>query len=198
MSEIDWSALQQEAKTASVIPAGDYPAIIISAEAKTSSTGKPMVSYKARVTEGPQANKPIWSQFVVSPESAMALRMYFLQMAAFGLDGDFFAQNPRMEDVARNLVNRAAVFKLSIRQWQGADRNQVDGVSPLPAGAPLPPGVVTGPGTVGAAGPTSMVPMNAQTPTSTPPVPTAGPPIPTTPSAPTPTGATAPPPAQPF
>jgi hypothetical protein len=185
VSEIDWSALQQEAKTAGVIPAGDYPAVIISAEAKTSSTGKPMVSFKARVTDGPQVNKPIWSQFVVSPESAMALRMYFLQMAAFGLDSEFFAQNPTMADVARNLVNRAAIFKLSIRQWQGADRNQVDGVSAIPAGAPLPPGVATGPGTVSAGGPTSMAPMNALTPAG-PPVPTATTPTttPTTPAAP--------------
>jgi hypothetical protein len=129
----------------------------------------------------------------------MALRMYFLQMAAFGLDSAFFAQNPTMADVARNLVNRVATFKLSIRQWQGADRNQVDGVSAIPAGAPLPPGVVTGPGTVGAGGPTSMAPMNASTPTN------GG--VPTTPTTPTatkvppvPTASTpaAPPPAQPF
>lgn len=201
--ELDWSALQKEASTAGVIPAGEYNCAIISAEATTSSTGKPMIKFKARVLDGPQKDKPVWSQFTISPESAMALRMYFMQMAAFGLDSEYFGKQPSIADVARNLVNRAAVFTLSIRQWQGADRNQVDGVKALSGGAPVPPGVVTGPATVQ----TTMgnTPVSTSTPMSAafasnvtgPPIPTASA-SPAAPTTPTPSTSTPPPPAQPF
>jgi hypothetical protein len=152
MSEIDWATLQKEANSAGLLPDGDYSVICIEASATTSSTGKPMIKTKFRVTDGPQKDKPIWSQFVVSPESAMALRIYFQHMAAFGLDSSFFASNPTMEDVARNLVNRGALMTLGTRPWQGQDRNDVKGLKPLPSGAPLAPGVVTGPPTFSSPG----------------------------------------------
>jgi hypothetical protein len=194
--ELDWSALQQEAKTAGVIPAGEYNAIVTEASATQSSTGKPMIKIKARVMDGPQQNKPIWSQFTISPESPMALRMYFMQMGAFGLDSEYFGLQPSLADVASNLVNRAAVVTLSVRQWNGADRNQLDGVKPLPAGLPVPPGVVTGRPTVNAQ--VGATPMNAATPT-TPTAPTSSAPAPTTPVVPsTPTSGASAPPAQPF
>jgi hypothetical protein len=160
------------------MPDGDYNAIVVESSATTSSTGKPMIKVKFRVMDGPHKDKPIWSQFVISPESPIALRIFFQHMAAFGLDANFFAQQPPMDSVARNLLNRGVVLTLDSREWGGALRNNVKGISPLSAGGPIAPGVVTGPPIVGVS-PMSL-PGSTPSPTSTPTVPTT----PTTPTAP--------------
>ena len=185
--ELDWNALQKEASTAGLLPDGQYAVVISDCTATKSANGKPMLKTKLRVTEGPQKDKPIWTQFTVSAESAMALRMFFLQMAAFGLDHNYFASNPDMDSVARALINRPAIVTLGHRTWQGQDRNQVENISPPLAGGPVAPGVVVG---------SPVASPVAATPVGGPPVPTATPAVP--PSQPMPEPApTTPPPAPP-
>ena len=186
MTEIDWSSLQKEAATAGVLPDGPYNVIVTEANAVTSSTGKPMIKVKMRVTDGPHKDKPVYGQFVISAESPIALRIFFQQMAAFGLDANFFAGNPGMEIVAKNLTNRGVTVELGHREWNGSDRNEIKNISPLQAGGPITPGVVTGPPSA-----------SPQTP--------SGPPAPVAPSA-TPAAASSapagdgatPPPPKPF
>jgi hypothetical protein len=161
MSEIDWSALQAEAKTAGLVPDGEYNVIVTEALATKSSNGKPMIKAKLRITDGPHAKKPLYTNFTISPESAMALRMYFLQMAAFGLDSQFFGQNPSLEAVASNLMNRSVTVTVTTTVYQGQDRNQVNGVKPLQGSSPMAPGVVTGPPSVGSTGATPTAPPTA-------------------------------------
>jgi hypothetical protein len=182
VTEIDWSSLQKEAASAGVLPVGSYNVVVTESSATVASTGKPMIKVKLRVTEGPHKDKPIWNQFVISAESPIALRIFFQHMAAFGLNTDFFAANPSTESVASNLLNRAATVELGIRQWQGADRNEVKSVNPLTAGGPLAPGVVTGPPVPAAQSgspssvPTSPVASPANPPAATP----TAPPVPPT------------------
>lgn len=164
MTEIDWSALQKEASTAGVLPAASYNLIVVDATATQASTGKPMIKVKFRVMDGPHKDKPVWNQFTLSAENAIALRIFFQHMAAFGLDANFFASNPSMDTVAKNLINRAVTAELGVRQWQGADRNEVKTVSALAAGGPLPPGVVTGPPVASSAAPSPVAPAAASTP----------------------------------
>lgn len=186
MTELDWGALQKEAASAGVLPEGEYSIIVTEATAVTSANGKPMIKTKFRVTDGPHKNKPIWNQFVISAESAIALRIFFNHMAAFGLDTAFFAGGPSMDAVAKNLLNRGATVKLGVRQWQGSDRNEVNGVSPLQTGGPIPPGMVTGAPSAGPS-PTSSTslmttpsPVAAATPTTPAAPPPTTPPVPPT------------------
>ena len=192
MTELDWGALQKEAATAGILPDGEYPAIVTSSQATNSSTGKPMIKVKFRITDGPHKDKPIWTQFVISAESAVALRIFFQHMAAMGLDTGFFAQNPGIDVVAKNLENRGCILKLGSREWQGVDRNEVKGISPLATGGPLPPGLVVGAPVVGPSPMTPPAPTTAPVP-ATPPVPTT-PVVGTTPQV----GTTSAPPASPF
>lgn len=187
--ELDWSALAKEAATAGVLPAGDYNVIVATAEATQSSNGKPMIKTKLRVADGPHKDKPVWNQFVVSAENAIALRIFFQHMAALGLDSSFFAKNPSMDVVAQNLVNRACVVELGVRTWQGADRNEVKAVKPPQAGGPMAPGVVTGPPTIGPSAAVGAAPTPVATPAAVP-----------TPATPNPTaaGPSVPPPPQAF
>lgn len=180
MSELDWSALQREAATAGVVPDGDYSTICVQASAVQSSNGKPMLKTKWRITEGPHKDKPVWTQFVISAENAVALRIFFQHMTALGLTQDYFATNPAMADVAKALENRVCVMTIGTRTWQGSDRNEVNSVRPVDPSTPLPPGAVTGAPVNGLSG------MNSPSPLTTPVATT-----PATPASPVPTDAPA-------
>lgn len=172
MTELDWNALQKEAASAGLLPDGAYNAVVVEATAVTSSTGKPMIKTKLRVVDGPQKDKPIWTQFVISPESPVALRIFFQHMAAMGLTSDFFATQPSTDAVAKALLNRQAVLELGKRTWQGQDRNEVKSISASPTGGPVAPGVVTGPPVAAPSTPSPVAPA-ATTPATggAPPVP---------------------------
>lgn len=179
MSEIDWSALQQEAKAGNAIPDGtEVDAMITESTATQSSNGKPMIKVKWRVINGPYEKRGISTNFTISAESSVALRIYFDQMERLGLGTDFFAGSPKLADVAAALLNRGAHLVLGVRQWQGADINEVKSIQPLVLTGPPPPGLVVGPARYGATSTSMPSPMST-------PVSPSGPPIPTTPSAPT-------------
>lgn len=165
MTVIDWNALMRESAAAvAVVPDGDYDMSIIKAEHVTSSTGKPMYKVSLRVDSGPHQGRTLINNFVVSPDSPNALRMFFKQMAAFGLDSTFFAQNPAPDIVAQSLVNRRARVTIGHKTWNNELRNEINGVNPIPAGAggavpvtlaAAPLGVQVPGGIVGAATPMS-------------------------------------------
>lgn len=196
--DLDWASLQQEAAKGGLLPDGDdYHLVVVDAVATKASTGKPMIKTKFRVLDGPYEGRPAWAQFTLSTENAIALRIFFQHMAAFGLDSSFFGQLPGGEEglrvIADNMRNRGITAKIGTRPYQGADRNDITPMGPLPAGLPVPPGVVTGP--------PSVSPLGG-TPQAGPPTP-GQPPVPTAPSAPSapPVPAThpaTPPPSQPF
>lgn len=183
MSTIDWNALKKTADDATKpAPPDDYTCEITKCEATSAaSSGNPMLKATMKIVDGPYAGKTVFNNFNLTLDHAFAMSIFFRHMAAFGLTDEFFAQGPEMDQVAAALVGRRARVTLSIRQWQGQDRNQVDNVQPIPG--------------VPAGGPGSSVPVIAtgpsgMTPTTPGPVPAspaspATPVVPTTPTAPT-------------
>lgn len=163
MATFDFNTLMATAKSASfeALPAGDYDAECISADAVTSSTGKPMIKCKFEVLTGPHAKRKFFNQFVVSTESEVALAMFFRHMKAFGLDESFFAAVGQggLAPVATSLLGRRAKFTLGIRKWQDEDRNEVKAVKPLAGGIAAAPGGLPGAGAPGLPGlPSSAAP----------------------------------------
>jgi hypothetical protein len=133
MSDFSFSTLQKVAKDAgfTVIADGEYEVKIIKSEAKDTSTGKKMIKVLFKVIAGPLAgNGTVWNQFVISPESPNALFFFFKHMKALGLDDDYFAGNPKPEQVAKDLLNRRCKIKVGTRQWNGNDQNDVQAVFP--------------------------------------------------------------------
>lgn len=175
MTEIDWAALQKEAKNASLIPDGEYQAVCVESTATKSSNGKPMLKIKCQITEGPQAPKKVTSQLTVSAESAIALRIFFTQLEAFGVTADFFSANPQLEAVAAAMVNRPITIDVETRAWQGVDRNGLKGIRPPRAGAPTAPGVAVGPPVPVSPGAAPVIPAAAP---PVPPTPASAPPVP--------------------
>jgi Protein of unknown function (DUF669) len=128
MTSINWNDLRKSADDAgfSVLAAGEYDAMVESAEAKKSSSGKDMISCRFAVESGPHAGRKVFNQFVISPENANALGFFFRHMAALGLTSDYFEKSPSLETVATDLEGRRCRVTVSIREWNGQERNQVD------------------------------------------------------------------------
>jgi hypothetical protein len=140
------------------LPAGQYDVVVDTAVSKPTSTGKDSISVSYKVTTGPYAGRNCFTQFVLSPDKPTALSFFFRHMAAMSLGENYFQSNPPLERVAADLIGRQCRVTLSVRQFQGQDRNQVDQVlppvgnaqapvtSPAPSTSPAPQ--VTGSGAV--------------------------------------------------
>lgn len=143
---VDFGKLLQEAKAGAAWPEGDYDFEIIESEAVISGNGSPMVRCKIRCLAGTYANKTMTNNFVLTIDNPIALKMFFRQMKALGLDENFFLQigHGDLRPVARALLNRRATFTLAHREWpagSGELSNNVVNVKPLGAGslAGMPP-----------------------------------------------------------
>lgn len=159
----------------SVLPAGTYDVVVDTASSKKTSSDKDSIALQFKVENGPNAGQNAFTQMVISPENANALAFWFRHMAAMGLTENYFQSNPALERVAADLIGRRCRIKVSIRQWQEQDRNQVDSILP-PIGNAQAPAM---PGT----SPAPPVPSSAVPGPPVPHVPT--PPAPVVPSAPT-------------
>jgi len=135
-------------KDAMTLVTGTFDGIVSETTLTESSNGKPMIKVKLQVEGGKHHGKTFFTQFVVSVDSPTALRMFFVNMKAFGLDQQYFEQNPPLEQVAAAIQGKRCRFTVGIREWQGVDRENVEKVeAPLPGMAGLPvPGAVGGPG----------------------------------------------------
>jgi len=142
MASFSWGDLQQAADDAGfgVIPAGEYEAVVKTAEHKKTGTGKDKIAVRFSVTSGPSEGKSVFNDFVISPDNGTALGFFFRHMKALGLGPDYFATNPDLGKVAGDLVGRNCVVVVGIRQWNEEDRNEIKGIKPSGAVAPAMPG----------------------------------------------------------
>lgn len=149
MATSSWSDLLDNAEGGPTpVPAGKYEVIIDRATAKKTTKQKSMFSVMFKVRGGPHDGHPIWSNMTVSPESPVALGIFFRQMDTLGLTAEYFAQNPTDEQVAAALVGRCANITVELGDWNNTPKNEVKGISrsagaaataiPAPAPAPIP------------------------------------------------------------
>lgn len=125
----EWLKVSDEAGF-SAIPAGEYDLYVDSATPKQSSSGKEMLSLKFRVEAGPHEGASVFTNMVVSPESPAALSFLIRKLAAMGLDREYLSKNPSMEQIAGDLEHRRCTAKVSVREFNGADRNDVETLKP--------------------------------------------------------------------
>lgn len=132
MTTVPW---QQYIDTAGAgfesLPKGKYEAQVSACEAVKTSNGKDMLKCTFTVTQGPAANRKLWTNFVISPESSGAMAYFFKHMQALGLTREYFAQGPTMEQVAQALLGRTAVLDVDIqKEGQYKGNNEVNDVLP--------------------------------------------------------------------
>jgi len=152
---MNWNDLLQQASdggTYEALPDGQYHVKVTSAEAKNSTTGKPMIVTKFQVLAGPFAGRLVWNNFVITQDNPNALSWFFKNMGVMGLDHNFFAMNPSLEATAAALIDKQCMVTLTQKTWNNEVRNEVKSiasavgnamhtaapVAPAPAAAPAP------------------------------------------------------------
>ena len=155
MTSINFSELYNDATT---LVTGTFDGIVTEATATQSSNGKDMIKAKLQIEGGKHHGRVYWRNVVVSPESSGAMRMFFVTMAAFGLEGDYFAANPTMDQIARDITGKRCKFTVDKREFQGVDREDVTKVEKPSAGmAGLPSPVAGGPSMSGMPSPSAGI-----------------------------------------
>lgn len=208
---INWGELMENSGGAfEPLPKGSYDVIVHSAEDTKSSTDKTMFKVVFKVEGGPHNGRNIYHNIVLTVDNPMALRMFFLNMKAFGLEKEFFAQNPLPSQVAAAMIGQRCIVNVDHRVYQGQTRENVKSLAPrqgIMGGVGTAPNIGVGPSIVPGVSPTSSVGASPLTPQMTPsaapvvsqPAPTPTPSIVPTPM-PTPQESTIPipPPANPV
>lgn len=138
MGSTNWKQMRKEA-TATL--EGDFTVVITETSVKKTGTGKDKISCKMKVESGPFAGRVVFNDFIVSPESPNAMRMFFQHLAVLGLDDDFFDTLPDDVDnlpiIANALKNRRGVVTMGTEKYQGQDRERVKGWKPAEGGSGL-------------------------------------------------------------
>jgi hypothetical protein len=189
---INWGALMEGVKDAlQPVPKGPYDVVVAKCEAKTSSTNKSMWAMQLKIIGGPHDGRIIFNNLTLTTDNPQALRMFFMNMSALGLEQSFFASNPTPSQIANALVGRNARVEIDHRQFQGQMRENVKRL--MPPGGVFPAGAVPsgGPGVPGV----PQMPTPASSPSVPSPPPVAAPSIPAPQPQPAPTESTVPIPA---
>lgn len=136
MGSLNFKELLGNAETQKVIPANDYDAVVDRVDVRESGKGKTMFAVMFKVEGGPNNGAPVWTNLTISPESPVALGIFFRQMAALGLDADYFAADPLPTKVAEDLKGALAKIKVEVGEWQGAPKNEVKSIRARAGAAP--------------------------------------------------------------
>lgn len=135
MADLDFGKTRQDVMT---VLEGDFVVRVIEATATKNSKGNPMIKAKLAIQAGPYTGRVIVNNFSITPDSVPAMQMFFSQMNILGLDGAYFDKLPNgdtgVNKIAVDLVGRVVQVKLGKREWQGVDRENVEGFSPAPTG----------------------------------------------------------------
>jgi hypothetical protein len=140
---VSWGDLQKLSAEAgfSNMPHGEHEVEITKAEHKKTTNGKDMYSVIFKVVLGqPSAGATQPNNFVISPESPVALGFFFKHMAALGLDANYFATNPTKQQVAAALVGRRARITVGPGR-NDADRTEVSRIGRATLGTGAAPGL---------------------------------------------------------
>ena len=143
---VNWGDLMSQAGGFEPLPNGDYNVQIQEASDAETAKGKTMFKITFIVTDGPHANRKLWTNLTISPESAPALGIFFSQMAALGLTKEFFEAGPSPAAVAQSLLGKTATVTVTTREWNGTLRNEVRGIKKAKGGIGVPaPGMSPSP-----------------------------------------------------
>lgn len=132
MTEFDWG---QSRKDVNTILEGDFPVIVTEATAGESQNGKEQIKIKLRITSGQYAGRTLFDSITISPESQIAMRMFFQSMDAFGLGDPFFARLPKDKkagtaQIAASIQGKEVMGVLTKEPYQQIDRQKVKGYKP--------------------------------------------------------------------
>lgn len=157
MPSFDWNTAIDGADTSGgdfeVLPRADYHIKIVGTELKNSASGKTMYYTKCQIQDGPHKGRILHNNFVVSPDSPVAMGILLRHLGALGLSADYLRSNPGDGEILSALQDREAIVTVGTKTYNGEERNEiknwkpaarVPGTSPA-APAPVPSGTVSAP-----------------------------------------------------
>lgn len=122
----DWGSLAKNAKDTNQgfepAPDGNYDLTITAVEIKKSGAGNKKFATTCVIDSGQFKNKKVWHDFVVAEKS---LRIFFENMAVFGMPYEFFNSQTQDEEVVANLLNKRFSADLVTDEWEGKKKNKV-------------------------------------------------------------------------
>jgi hypothetical protein len=132
---INWGELLEQSGGAfEPLPKGTYDVYVDTAEATKSSTDKVMFKVRFKVEGGPYAGRTVYNNITLTTDNPNALRMFFLNMKAMGLDQSYFAENPHPDTVAAALVGQRATVSVDHGIYHGQMRENVKSLMPRAGG----------------------------------------------------------------
>lgn len=123
---------------------GIYDLKITGAEHKKSASQKDGYNITAEVETGPFKGRKVFNTFWVSPDSPIAMGIFFRQFAALGLDKAFFDREPSDEQIVAALQGKRMRATLNTEEYNGKKNNRIRDVQPPVGPAPASVGGLPG------------------------------------------------------
>ena len=123
----------------SLCPAGTYDVKVQKAEATTTAKNNKMFVLTYEVVTGPNAGRRVKTWMSITPDYPGLLKKWFREMAAMGLDRDYWAAEPADGKACADLTNRMCRIEVGVRKGRdGEDTEDIKKVMP-PVGGAQPP-----------------------------------------------------------
>lgn len=130
----NWGAIAEDASKIPAnsfepAPVGNYTFTIDAAEAGVSKAGNQKFSITTHIDAGPSANKKVWHDLTLNqdPSKTNSLRIFFENMAVFGMPFEWFTAATSDEEIVANLLGKRFQADITIEEWQGKKNNKITG-----------------------------------------------------------------------
>jgi hypothetical protein len=140
MASINWNQYIAAAEAAgeslddfTPVPANTYEVNVLKAEAVKTKGGngkavKDMLKLTLVIEGGPHAGRRLWSNQVFSPESPKAVAIFIRTLKSLGA-GQLMDSGASFEQIAAGLQGALATVKVSVGEYQGKPKNEVDSIA---------------------------------------------------------------------
>lgn len=114
------------------LPRGMYPCVISDCEFTYSqSSGNPMWTTQLEVTDGDYAGRKLYTHMVFAGKGLPITKRQLTRIAPELLEGPF---NPEDPEVIASMLGKEVKAKVSVRKYEGEDRNNVNDLFPNEGG----------------------------------------------------------------
>lgn len=168
------------AETREALPVGDYDVKVIKAEVGFTNNNNKKYALSLEVESGDYKGRKLWKDLIVA-QTEGGIKSFFRQMAALGLDRQFFASGPSDDIITQQLVGKRAVAATLQKEWQGQTKNEVNWINAPRGGQTGGPAPLAGGPAVGTPLP---APVTTPAPVAAPVAPPVAAPAPVAPAAP--------------
>lgn len=144
MATYNWSALRKQAEEAgestegfTPLPVGTYDVVVTKADVKSFKGGeKEGWNIQFSVDGGPEAGRRVFTNLVISPESAKAVAILLRQLEALGVRPVLDAGGT-LQQVAAAMLNQKATIEVDVRVYNEKLTNDVKKITARAGGDPI-------------------------------------------------------------